>query len=103
MCSTPHGLSHNQTQNQKQQQKINLQYCFFTTLTIEKTILETSGIWDTDYSSDIDYIWEPEFMTISITWKLRVGGGGGGLKISDLVNFRHIGGRMVPKYTDLKV
>ena len=33
-------------------------------LTIEKTILETCDIWDTDYNSDN---WEPEFMTIFVT------------------------------------
>ena len=34
-----------------------------------KTILETCGIWDIDYNS---HNWEPEFMTISVTWQLRV-------------------------------
>ena len=34
-----------------------------------KTILETCDIWDTDYNSDN---WEPEFMTIFVTWQLRV-------------------------------
>ena len=38
-------------------------------LTIEKTILETCDIWDTDYNSDN---WEPEFMTIFVTWQLIV-------------------------------
>ena len=41
----------------------------FTILTIEKTILETCDIWDTDYNSDN---WEPEFMTIFVAWQLRV-------------------------------
>ena len=35
-------------------------------LAIEKTILETSDIWDTDYNFDN---WEPEFMTIFVTWQ----------------------------------
>ena len=34
-----------------------------------KTILETCGIWNTDYNSDK---WEPEFMTIFVCWQLRV-------------------------------
>ena len=34
-----------------------------------KTILQTSDIWDTDYNSDN---WEPEFMTIFVTWQLIV-------------------------------
>ena len=33
------------------------------------TILETCDIWDTDYKSDD---WEPEFMTIFVTWQLIV-------------------------------
>ena len=37
--------------------------------TIAKTILETCDIWDTDYNSDS---WEPEFVTIIVTWQLRV-------------------------------
>ena len=32
-------------------------------------ILETFDLWDTDYNSDN---WEPEFMTIIVTWQLRV-------------------------------
>ena len=35
----------------------------------EKTVLETCDIWDTDYSSDN---WEPEIMTIFVTWQLIV-------------------------------
>ena len=35
----------------------------------EKTVLESCDIWDTDYSSDN---WEPEFMTIFVTWQLIV-------------------------------
>ena len=38
----------------------------FAILTIVKTILETCDIWDTDYN------WELEFMTIIVTWPLRV-------------------------------
>ena len=34
-----------------------------------RAILETCDIWDTDYNSDN---WEPEFMTIFVTWKLIV-------------------------------
>ena len=34
-----------------------------------KAILETCDIWDTDYNSDN---WEPEFMTIFVTWQLIV-------------------------------
>ena len=34
-----------------------------------KTIPETCDIWDTDYYSDN---WEPESMTIIVTWQLRV-------------------------------
>ena len=37
-------------------------------LTIEKTILERSDIWDTDNADN----WEPEFMTIFVTWQLIV-------------------------------
>ena len=40
-----------------------------TKKTITKTILETCDIWDTDYNSDN---WEPEFMTIIVTWQLIV-------------------------------
>ena len=32
-------------------------------------ILETCGLWDIDYNSDN---WELEFMTIFVTWKLRM-------------------------------
>ena len=32
-------------------------------------ILETCDLWDIDYNSDN---WEPEFMTIFVTWQLRV-------------------------------
>ena len=32
-------------------------------------ILETCDIWDTDYNYDN---WEPDFMTIFVTWQLRV-------------------------------
>ena len=38
---------------------------FLTILTIEKTVLETCDIWDTEYNSDN---WEPELMT----WQLIV-------------------------------
>ena len=41
----------------------------FWTRTSTKTILETCDIWDTDYNSDN---WEPEFMTIFVTWQLIV-------------------------------
>ena len=34
-----------------------------------KAILETCDIWDTAYNSDN---WEPEFMTIFVTWQLIV-------------------------------
>ena len=34
-----------------------------------RAILETCDIWDTDYNSDN---WEPEFMTIFVTWQLIV-------------------------------
>ena len=33
-----------------------------------KTILQTCDNWDTDYNS---YNWEPEFMTIFVTWQSR--------------------------------
>ena len=46
-----------------------IQTIAFAILTIEKIILETCDIWDTDYNSDN---WEPEFMTISVTWQLIV-------------------------------
>ena len=32
------------------------------------TTLETCDVWGTDYNSDI---WEPEFLTIFVTWQLR--------------------------------
>ena len=32
-------------------------------------ILETCGLWDIDYKSET---WEPEFITIYVTWQLRV-------------------------------
>ena len=38
-------------------------------LTIEKTILETCDIWDTDYNSDNR---EPELKEIFVTWQLIV-------------------------------
>ena len=41
----------------------------FWTTTNKKTILKTCDIWDTDYNSDN---WEPEFMTIFVTWHARV-------------------------------
>ena len=45
----------------------------FAILTIEKTIWQLPiciyTIWDTDYNSDN---WEPEFMTIFVTWQLIV-------------------------------
>ena len=34
-----------------------------------KTILQTCDNWDTDYNS---YNWEPEFITIFVTWQSRV-------------------------------
>ena len=34
-----------------------------------KTIPETCDIWDTNYNFDN---WEPEFMTVFVTWQLRV-------------------------------
>ena len=37
--------------------------------TIEKTVLETCDICDTDYNYGN---WEPEFMTIIVTWQLIV-------------------------------
>ena len=46
-----------------------IQTIAFAILTIEKTILETCDIWDTDYNSEN---WEPEFMTIFLTWQLIV-------------------------------
>ena len=36
---------------------------------IQRAILVTCDIWDTDYISDN---WEPEFVTIVVTWQLRV-------------------------------
>ena len=36
---------------------------------LQRAILETCEIWDTDYNFDN---WEPEFMTICVTWQLRV-------------------------------
>ena len=41
----------------------------FAFLTIEKTILETCDIWDTDYNSDNR---EPELLTTFVTSQLRV-------------------------------
>ena len=38
-------------------------------MTATMTILETCDIWDTYYNSDN---WEPEFLTIFVTWHLRV-------------------------------
>ena len=40
-----------------------------TSETSLKTILQTCDNWDTDYNS---YNWEPEFMTIFVTWQSRV-------------------------------
>ena len=40
-----------------------------TSETSVKTILQTCDNWDTDYNS---YNWEPEFMTIFVTWQSRV-------------------------------
>ena len=48
---------------------LTIQAIAFAILTIEKTILKTCDIWDTDYNSDN---WEPEFMTIFVTWPLIV-------------------------------
>ena len=48
---------------------LTIQTIAFAFLTIEKTILETCDIWDTDYNFDN---WEPEFMTIFVTWQLIV-------------------------------
>ena len=48
---------------------LTIQTIAFTVLTIEKTILETCDIWDTDYNTDN---WEPGFMTIIVTWQLIV-------------------------------
>ena len=39
------------------------------TVTVTKTIPETCDIWDTNNNFDN---WEPEFMTIFVTWHLRV-------------------------------
>ena len=39
------------------------------TKTMTNAILETCDIWDTGYNSDN---WEPQFMTIFVTWQLRV-------------------------------
>ena len=36
---------------------------------LQRAILETCEIWDTDYNFDN---WEPGFMTICVTWQLRV-------------------------------
>ena len=36
---------------------------------LQRAILETCEIWDTDYNFDN---WEPEFMTICVIWQLRV-------------------------------
>ena len=36
---------------------------------LQRAILETCEIWDNDYNFDN---WEPEFMTICVTWQLRV-------------------------------
>ena len=46
-----------------------IQTIAFAILTIEKKILKTCDIWDTDYNSDN---WEPEHMTIFVTWQLIV-------------------------------
>ena len=52
-----------QIQRQRQwQRQIHLESTF-------KEILETCEIWDTDYNFDN---WEPGFMTICVTWQLRV-------------------------------
>ena len=48
---------------------LTIQKIVLTILKIEKTILETCDIWDTGYNSDN---WEPEFMTIIVTWQLIV-------------------------------
>ena len=37
--------------------------------TMKKTTLEFCDIWDTDYNYDN---WYPEFMTIFVTWELRM-------------------------------
>ena len=42
---------------------------FLTILRIEKIVLESCDIWDTDYNSEN---WKPEFMTIIFTWQLIV-------------------------------
>ena len=39
------------------------------TKTVTKTIPETCDIWNNNYNSDN---WEPEFMTISVAWQLKV-------------------------------
>ena len=44
-----------------------IQIIAFAMLTIEKTILETCDIWDTDSDN-----WEPEFMKIFVIWQLIV-------------------------------
>ena len=36
---------------------------------LQQAIQETCDLWDTDYNSDN---WEPEFMTIFVTWQLIV-------------------------------
>jgi len=46
-----------------------IQTIAFAILTIEKIILETCDIWDTDYNSDN---WGPEFMTIFVIWQFIV-------------------------------
>ena len=46
-----------------------LDFTMTATKTTTTTIQETCDIWDTDYNSDN---WEPEFMTIFVTWQLRV-------------------------------
>ena len=42
---------------------------YIFTIPMTMIILETCDIWDTDYNSDN---WEPEFMTIFVTWQLIV-------------------------------
>ena len=42
---------------------------FVNHLLRHKTILQSCDNWDTDYNS---YNWEPEFMTIFVTWQSRV-------------------------------
>ena len=52
-----------QIQRQRQwQRQINWEH-------LQRAILVTCDIWDTDYISDN---WEPEFMTIFVTWQSRV-------------------------------